>query len=562
MWLDNLRISNKMLLAVVVSVVGFAVVSTVALFNLKQELMNGRQQQVQAVVEAASAAVNAYYAEQTAGRLTEDEAKARAIADIKAMRYGHNDYLWINDMVPHMIMHPIKPELNGKELSGLKDPAGSYFFIAMVDVVRKGGSGFVSYIWPKPGFDQPVRKVSFVKGFAPWGWIIGTGVYLDDVDQVFLSNLISVGGIIAVVVLLVLVLSYLITTRTARPIEYLNQQMASIAGGDLQISVEGIVRRDEIGSMAKAVDVFRLNAIENRRLQAAQHEAEQQAILQRRQEMMAMADALEQRVHGVVVSINSSARELHGAASNLSANAEQTQRQSFAVSEATEQANANVATVASASVELSASIQEISRQVSSAADVAHTASREAQAATGRIAGLESAVQSIGEVVSLINDIASQTNLLALNATIESARAGDAGKGFAVVAHEVKNLAGQTGRATEDIARQIGAIQEETRTAVAAIEAIAGTIDQINELSSMISESVVEQGAATNEIARNVEHASDGTRQVADNITGVSMAANETGAMAAQVFNSAETLVHEAADLEHQVESFLKELRAS
>ena len=561
MWLDDLRISNKMLLTVLVSIIGFAVISTVALVNLKHELLAGRQQQVRAVVDAASAAVNAYYAEQTAGRLTEDEAKARAIADIKAMRYGNNDYLWINDMTPRMIMHPIKAELNGKDLSGMKDPDGLPLFMAMVDAVRNGGSGFVGYIWPKPGFDQPVRKVSFVKGFAPWGWVIGTGVYLDDVDQVFMSNLISVGSIIAVVLLLVVVLGYLITTRTARPIEYMNRQMACIAGGELQVSVEGTARKDEIGSMAKAVEVFRLNAIENGRLQASQHEAEVRAAQQRRQEMLAMASALEERVHGVVVSINASARELHGAASNLSANAEQTQRQSCAVSDATEQANANVATVASASTELSASIHEISCHVSRAAEVAHTASVEAQAATGRIAGLESAVQSIGEVVSLINDIASQTNLLALNATIESARAGEAGKGFAVVAHEVKNLAGQTGRATEDIARQIGAIQEETRSAVAAIEAIARTINQINEMSVTISESVVEQGAATNEIARNVEHASNGTRQVADNISGVSMAASETGAMAAQVFNSAETLMSEASDLERQVVSFLGELRA-
>ena len=560
MWLDNLRISRKMLLTVLTSIIGFAVVSGVSLVNLKHELLGGRQQEVRAVVDAASAAVAAYYAEQAAGRLTEAEAKGRAMADIKAMRYGSNDYLWINDMTPRMVMHPIKPELDGKDLSGMHDANGLALFTAMTDTVKANGAGFVSYFWAKPGFDAPVRKVSYVKGFAPWGWVIGTGVYLDDVDAVFRENAISVGGIIAVIIVISCLVSFLITARTARPIEHLNTQMASIADGHLQETVRGVERKDEIGSMAKAVEVFRQNAIENNRLHQAQKDAEIRSQQQRRQEMLGMADSLEGRVHGIVVAITNSVRDLHTAASNLSANAEQTQRQSSAVSSATEQANANVGTVAAASVELTASIHEIARQVTDAAQVAASASAEAQSATGKIAGLETAAQKIGEVVQLINDIASQTNLLALNATIESARAGEAGKGFAVVANEVKNLAGQTGRATEDIANQIGAIQEETRSAVAVIEAIAKTILQINEMSASIASAVEEQGAATGEIARNVAEASDGTRQVADNISGVAMAADDTGQMAEKVFNAAGTLMNDIGNLEHEVEAFLKDLR--
>ena len=560
MWLDNLRISRKMLLAVVASVVGFAAVLSVSLINLKHELLHGRQLQVQAVVEATVAAVASYHAEQLAGHLTEAEAKARAIADVRAMRFGSNDYLWINDMTPRIVMHPIKPELDGKDASAIKDPTGLALFVAMVDTVRSNGAGFVSYSWAKPGHEKPVPKVSYVKGFEPWGWVIGTGVYLDDVDAVFMDNALNVGGIICVVIVLSSLVTFGIARRIARPIEHLNHQMETIAEGNLNVVVNGLARRDEIGSMAKAVDVFRLNAVENRRLHQEKEEAEIRSRQLRQDEMMKMADALENRVNGIVTTINGSVRELHTAASNLSANAEQTQRQSAAVASATQQATTNVATVSAASVELTASIHEISQQVTMAAKVAAAASTEAQLATGKIAGLETAAQKVGEVVQLINDIASQTNLLALNATIESARAGEAGKGFAVVANEVKNLAGQTGRATEDIAQQIGAIQEETRAAVEAIEAIANTIVQMNQMSTSIAGAVEEQGAATGEIARNVEQASAGTQEVANNIEGVAQAADDTGRMAQNVFHAADGLLKDVGQLEREVESFLGELR--
>ena len=561
MGLDHLRISRKMLLGVATSILGFAVVLAVSLVNLKHELLTGRQLQVQAVVEAATAAVSVLQSEQSAGHLSEDDAKSRAMSIIKSMRFGANEYLWINDMTPRMIMHPIKPELDGKDLSALRDANGLTLFNSFVETVRRNGSGFVTYFWAKPGHDSPVPKVSYVKGFAPWGWVIGTGVYLDDVDAAFVGNAVDVGGVIGVVIVLTCLVSWYIAKRTTDPIEILNGQMDAIAHGQLDVTIDGTGRGDEIGSMAKAVDVFRLNAIENARLHQQQTEAEVHRHQQRRQEMLSMADKLEQRVHGIVLTITNSVQDLHSAASNLSANAEQTQRQSSAASWATSQANSNVGTVASASVELTSSIHEIGRQVSEAAQVAAAASTEAQTATSRISGLETAAQKIGEVVQLINDIAGQTNLLALNATIESARAGEAGKGFAVVANEVKGLAGQTSRATEDIAKQISEIQEETRLAVSAIEAIAATVVRINEMSSSIACAVEQQGAATGEISRNVEQASAGTREVADNISGVAKAANDTGNMAQNVFHAAGDLLKDVGTLEREVEAFLGELRS-
>ena len=376
---------------------------------------------------------------------------------------------------------------------------------------------------------------------------------------------VTVSGVMTLSALLLvfLMLFYLWFSRirVARPIHAAASVMQRLAQGDTNVHVPFTEKVDEMGEMARTVEVFRANAIERNRLQAQRIEDEKRSHEERRAEMLAMANELEGRIQGVVSVIRQSATKLHESATTLSANAEQAQRQSCAVAAATEQATSNVETVSAAGTELSASIAEISVQVTEAARVAHSASIEAHEANRRISGLSDAAQKIGEVVALINAIASQTNLLALNATIESARAGEAGKGFAVVAHEVKGLAGQTSNATGDIASQIATIQTQTHEAVDAIQSITATIQRINEMSTHIAGAVEEQGAATAEIARNVEQATGGTRQVAENISMVAEASAETGRMAHEVFDAAAELQREIGDLEQSVQEFLSELRS-
>jgi len=345
------------------------------------------------------------------------------------------------------------------------------------------------------------------------------------------------------------------------PWEKLIAIMAQLAKGDAGAVVTGARRGDEIGVMASTVQVFKDSMIEGNRLKEAQEEARRRSA-ERAAKMDALTREFEANVSGVVQAVASQASQLEGSAQSMNATAEETTKQASAVAAASEQSAVNVQTVASATEELSSSIAEISRQVSHSSRIAATAVSEAGKANDMIQGLLGASQKIGEVVALINDIADQTNLLALNATIEAARAGEAGKGFAVVAAEVKNLATQTAKATEEIGAQITGVQEATQDAVKAIGSIGKTINEIDQIATTIASAVQEQGAATQEIARNVEEAAKGTQEVSSNIGGVTHAANGTGAAANKVSVAAGALTGESSKLRNVVEQFLSGIKAA
>lgn len=342
----------------------------------------------------------------------------------------------------------------------------------------------------------------------------------------------------------------------------LARTMRQIAGGDLSVEVSAVSRRDEIGAMASAVQVFKDNAIEKERLEKEQVEAEKRAEEEKRRTVNKLADDFDANVGGVIEAVSSAASEMQATAKSMSSTAEETTRRSTTVASASEQATANVHTVATAAEELSRSIEEIGGRAAESAENASEAVTEAERANATIQGLAEAAQKIGKVVDLINDIAGQTNLLALNATIEAARAGDAGKGFAVVASEVKNLADQTAKATDEIAGQIASMQKATESAVSATEGIGITITKINEIATSIAGAVEEQEAATGEISRSVQEAARGTQEVSSNIAAVNEAAQDTGSAAGQVLDSADQLTQHAEMLRSEVEKFLAGVRAA
>ncbi|MCB9948820.1 MAG: methyl-accepting chemotaxis protein [Rhodospirillaceae bacterium] len=352
----------------------------------------------------------------------------------------------------------------------------------------------------------------------------------------------------------------LIARTIAGPIGRMTKAMATLARNDLEVEVPARNRRDEIGEMAAAVQVFKDNAREMRRLEASQAEAKQAAEAEKHDMMQRMADELEASVGRIVGAVRSTADGLKDTAGSMTTIAEDAKRQSETVASSSQQASGNVQTVAAASEELSASIHEIGQQVARSSAMASEAVGRSDNARDKIQLLAAAAQKIGEVVQLITSIAEQTNLLALNATIEAARAGDAGKGFAVVAQEVKALANQTAKATEDITQQIAGVQSATGETVDAVDGIAQCIASISEVAAAIAAAVEQQSAATEEISRNVAEASAGTQQVSEAIVGVTEAAGAVDRVAGEVRAATDPLAQQSALLAQEVGRFIGRIR--
>ncbi|WP_198646917.1 methyl-accepting chemotaxis protein [Pannonibacter carbonis] len=355
-------------------------------------------------------------------------------------------------------------------------------------------------------------------------------------------------------------LMYLIS-RITRPIDQLSRTMLSLADGDLEVTVPGTARVDELGQMAKTVEVFRDNGQRQRQLEADQRagfdkERERQAALE------AMIAGFRDQSRQLLQPVEESTHNMSQISNLLLDMSKDTTGRTASVAAATEQAYASVQTVASASEELSASIGEISRQIADTSAVVSAANTKAASANDQVAGLAASAQRIGAVLQLIQDIAEQTNLLALNATIEAARAGDAGRGFAVVAAEVKELATQTSKATEEIAAQITAIQDASAGSVAAINEIAKTMVQVNEYTASITRALEQQGAATGEISHSVQEVASGTREITVNMTSVKHAVDETSASAADVAKSSNDVALKTRQLAESIDDFLSRVSAA
>ena len=357
-----------------------------------------------------------------------------------------------------------------------------------------------------------------------------------------------------------LVLSIVISRSIINPIEAMMSCMGVLTQGDLSVDVPGTERGDELGSMARSVQVFKDNLIKVKQLEAEQIIAKEREESERRTALKKLAESLALQVGAVVEVVTTATTQLQNSARQMADSAATTSAQATSVAAASEEASTNVQTVASATEELSASIGEITNQVAQSQYVAERADLEAHQTTQLISQLSQDVASIGEIVSLINDISSQTNLLALNATIEAARAGEAGKGFAVVASEVKNLATQTGRATDEIAAKIATVQQGTQKAVAAITAISQVISEMSAIGGAVAAAVSEQSAATGEIARNVDQAAMGTHDVSRNIGMVEDSASATGEVAIQINLAAQDLAAQANLLRQQMQKFLDQFK--
>ncbi|KNY19158.1 methyl-accepting chemotaxis protein [Methylobacterium sp. ARG-1] len=556
-----LRIGTRIQAMTLTALGGMAVLIGLSTWDMSQTVTDARELKTRDLVETAQGVLTYFEGEERAGRMSRDAAQHAAVAAVRGLHYAGSEYFWIQDMQPRMVSHP-KTELIGKDIGGIVDPAGKHVFLDVVELVKQSGAGFVPYLWPKPGLDQPVAKISYVRGFAPWGWIIGSGIYADDTAAQMRPTLVRLLGGAAIVAAVIGILATLIGRSVVRPLRAMTEFMTGLAAGDLSRKVLGAERRDEIGTMAAAAQVFKDNLIRTQALEAETAQARLAAEAQRKAGMRQMADGFEAAVGSIIGLVSASAAKLQTTAQTMTATATETASQSMTVAAAAEEASSNVNTVAAAAEELGSSVQEIGRQVSGSAELARLAVNEADQTGALVQELSTAVGRIGDVVGLISSIAGQTNLLALNATIEAARAGDAGRGFAVVASEVKALAEQTAKATNDISGQIARIQASTGGAVTAIGSITARIQEISGVATSIAVAVKQQGAATQEIVRNVGQAAAGTGEVTSNISGVAGAAEETSAAASQVLGSASELSRQSEHLAAEVGDFLATVRAA
>jgi methyl-accepting chemotaxis protein len=500
-----LQTKLRWLTAVVVA--GLCILLAVILLNEKSQLLSDRQDKVRGLVEAAHAVVAHFEKQAAEGKLETGEAKKLAIEALRDMRYDKTEYFWVNDLNTIMIMHPIKPELDGKELSQIKDKNGKFIFTEFVKTAKAGDGGFVGYLWPKPGFNDPVEKISYVKATPGWHWVVGSGIYLDDVDALFRRNaLIFIGWGLLIGGLIFIALTVV------------GRNVIKTIGGDPQ-DVSIIVSAMASGDFS-------------------QHPAKQPEPGSLLENAYQMQDRLRALIEGVKTQAGQVGDMAHSLAASANQIAENANHESDAIS-----------SMAAAIEELSVSTTHISDQGAHAKRISNdslsnaeesakvvnktvtallNAAREIEAASGEVSRLGEDASRISEVVKVIKEIADQTNLLALNAAIEAARAGEQGRGFAVVADEVRKLAERTASATNEINQMSGKIREVAHNALGGMDNVVKTTQQgvgdaeaaqdsiasiqsgFGEVSGVIDEiapALKEQNAAATELAKNTERVS-------------------------------------------------------
>ena len=561
-FLSRLHLRTKMTLLMGLSLLAVVASIGVGASTLHRRMLEDRIDKLRAIVQSTLAVAQSLDAAVAAHRSSPEQAGAALRDIVHGLRFdGGVGYLTLLGLDSVTLFHGTDPSREGK-LSTTVDAGGR----PLIDLIREqlthGDDGVVFYLFPRPGQTVPMPKAAFVARYPARNAVFLAGAYIDDLDADFRASLRDLSLIGGGILLLTLLSAWAINRDVCGSLASLMSAMQRLAAGALDTEVAGTGRGDEVGAMARSVQVFKENALEMARMQQQQLADQQQANDEKRTALLDMADRFDREVRAAVEVVAGAGTEMDAAARRVTQTAgEATEEAGSALSQA-ELATLNVQGVAAAVEEMAATGSEISRQVGQAASIARQAAEEGRRTNISVAGLAEAAQKVGDVVKLIQDIAGQTNLLALNATIEAARAGDAGKGFAVVAGEVKSLANQTARATNDIRAQIVAIQTETAAALLAIQGISQTVQGVEEVASSIAAAVGQQTTAMQEISGNVQQAAERTQGVAHGLQKVSGGLAINAAAAGDVLEFTGRLAQQAQSLRQGVGSFLDSIRAA
>ena len=539
--LRKIKISQRLSLLIVLFIFGLLTVTSIILARYHTSLMDDKGEQTKHLVETSHSLLSDYYSRFQIGELTEQDAREQALKDISKLRYGGDNYFWINDYNARMIMHPIKPALDGKDLSDFADPNGKKIFIEMAKIVTNGGEGFVPYQWPKPGAEEPVDKISFVKGFEPWKMIIGTGIYIDDVNHNFYNVVYTLIIITLIILIPIITISILINRSISSPINATTKAMDNISKGEgdltQRLRTDG---HDEVANLALAFNTF-IEKIQDSIIEVNQTNTELSAASLKLDEVAQSGKSHMEQQSQETYQVATAVTEMSSTVQEIARSAEQA---ASAVKGANEQATEGLDIMS----QTTSGITELAQEVKSAAEV--------------INQLEAESQSIGTVLDVIRGIAEQTNLLALNAAIEAARAGEQGRGFAVVADEVRTLASRTQQSTEEINEMIARLQKGTSDAVSVMNEgsakatntveLAGT--SANALEKIV-ESVGTISEMTIQIATAAEEQSAVAKEIDQSVVRISKLSEESGENNNHVLESSSSLNHLGGKLKLIIDTF-------